>query len=128
GLGAYPMSDGIFTEEELKAEAATEVIEPVAEETAEQKEQRERDEQGRFKAKEPVEGEVGAEVVEEGKDKGNTVPQQALHAEREKRKGVEAELASRREQLGAIQKMREQVASRKPEDLPAADDAAALAR
>src|SRR5205085_5605878 len=93
GLGAYPMSDGIFTEEELKAEAATEVIEPVAEETAEQKEQRERDEQGRFKAKEPVEGEVGAEVVEEGKDKGNTVPQQALHAEREKRKGVEAELA-----------------------------------
>jgi hypothetical protein len=72
-------------------------------------------------------------TVEEGKDKGGTVPQQALHAEREKRKAAEDrerskddELAKVREQLDAIAKMREQVAARKPADLPAADDPAAL--
>lgn len=118
---------GIFTDEELKAQeaGAETVLTPPVEETPEQKDQRERDEQGRFKAKEPVEGEA---VVEEepGKEKGGTVPQQALHAEREKRKAAETELNTLREQLGAIQKMREQVASRKPEDLPAADDPAAV--
>lgn len=118
------MADGIFTDDELKAEQATVLTEPVAEETAEQKAERERDEQGRFKAKEPAE-EVVAEV-EETKEKGGTVPQQALHAEREKRKAAEVELTSLREQLGAIQKMREQVASRKPEEFPAADDPAAV--
>jgi hypothetical protein len=69
----------------------------------------------------------------EGKDRGGTVPQGALHAEREKRKASDAErdaanaeLASLREQLGNIQKLRDEVAARKPEDLPAADDPAAL--
>jgi hypothetical protein len=119
------MSDGIFTEDELKAEQATALTEPVVEETAEQKAERERDEQGRFKAKEPEEVATPPEV-EEGKEKGGTVPQQALHAEREKRKTAEAELATLREQLGAIQQMREQVASRKPGELPAADDPAAV--
>jgi hypothetical protein len=119
------MADGIFTEDELKADQTTVLTEPVVEETAEQKAERERDEQGRFKAKEPEEV-VAAPEVEEGKEKGGTVPQQALHAEREKRKAAEVELSSLREQLGAIQKMREQVASRKPEELPAADDPAAV--
>jgi hypothetical protein len=101
--------------------------EPLVEETDEQKAERERDEQGRFKAKEPVDPEpLVDEAGNEIKEKGGTVPQQALHAEREKRKTAEAELTSLREQLGAIQKMREQVASRKPEDLPAADDPAAV--
>jgi hypothetical protein len=119
------MADGIFTDDELKAQEATEqtaLETPV--ETDEQKAERERDEQGRFKAKETAE--ETAEVVEEGKEKGNTVPQGALHAERERRKAAEVELTQLREQLGAIQKMREQVASRKPEDLPAADDPAAI--
>jgi hypothetical protein len=116
------MADGIFTEDELKAEQATVLTEQV-EETPEQK--AERDEQGRFKAKEPVDPESVVDEVE-AKEKGGTVPQQALHAEREKRKAAEVELTSLREQLGAIQKMREQVASRKPEELPAADDPAAI--
>lgn len=117
------MSNEIFTEEELKgAEAAPgEEQKPAPGETEEQKAARERDEQGRFKAKEPVDGEV-----EEGKDKGGTVPQQALHAEREKRKASEAELAKARELLDGLAKMREQIASRKPEDLPPADDPAAI--
>jgi hypothetical protein len=117
------MADDIFTEDELKAEqtgAAEELKAP--EETQEQKDQRERDEQGRFKAKEP---EAKAVIDEIGdKEKGGTVPQQALHAEREKRKALEAELKPLKEQLEALAKMREQIASRKPADLPPADDPA----
>jgi hypothetical protein len=117
------MADGIFTDDELKAEqtGATEELK-APEETQEQKDQRERDEQGRFKAKEP---EAEAVVEEAGdKEKGGTVPQQALHAEREKRKALEAELKPLKEQLEALAKMREQIASRKPADLPPADDPA----
>jgi hypothetical protein len=115
------MADGIFTDDELKAEQTTVLTEPDVEETDEQKAERERDEQGRFKAKEP-EAEAPPPEAEPDKEKGGTVPQQALHAEREKRKTAEAELTSLREQLGAIQKMREEVASRKPAELPAATD------
>jgi hypothetical protein len=117
------MADGIFTEDELKAEqtgAAEELKAP--EETQEQKDQRERDEQGRFKAKEPETEAVAEEAGD--KEKGGTVPQQALHAEREKRKALEAELKPLKEQLEALAKMREQIASRKPADLPPADDPA----
>ena len=121
--------DGIFTEDELKAQEQQPGAEQQPEETAEQKEQRERDEKGRFVAKEG--GDEGGEQPqpgegEDGKEKGGTVPQGALHAERERRKAVENELKGLREQLGAIQKMREQVASRKPDDLPPADDPAAV--
>jgi hypothetical protein len=122
------MADNIFTDDELKADQTTATDAPPAvEETAEQKAERERDEQGRFKAKES-EGDEQAQSPVEGDDNGKskTVPQQALHAEREKRKALEAEIAPLREQLAAIAKMREQVQSRKPEDLPAADDPAAL--
>lgn len=113
--------DGIFTDEELKAEAIEPGAEQQPEETAEQKEQRERDEKGRFVAKEPGEEQQQAVETEEGKEKGGTVPQGALHAERERRKAAETELKSLQEQLGAIQKMREQVASRKPEEIKADD-------
>lgn len=118
---------GIFTDDELKAEGTgpeTELVE--TDEQKAERQERERDEQGRFKAKEPAEEVVVPPEGEEGKDKGGTVPQQALHAEREKRKALEAEIGPLREQLSAIAKLREQVASRKPEDLPAADDPAAL--
>lgn len=118
------MADDIFTDEELKAEQ-TAATDPPLEETAEQKAERERDEHGRFKAKE-ASGD-GQQAEDEGEDgRSKTVPQGALHAEREKRKAAEAELGKIREQLGALAKMREQVASRKPAELPAADDPAAI--
>lgn len=117
------MADDIFNADELQAEQqGPGEITPPVEETQEQKDQRERDEQGRFKAKEPVE----EQEAEQAKPPAGTVPQGALHAERERRKDVEAELAAAREQLAAIAKMREQIASRKPADLPPADDPAAL--
>lgn len=116
--------DGIFTDEELKADEATPATELTPEQPAEQGGQdRPRGPDGKFLPKDEP---IVEEVAEEAKDKGGTVPQQALHAEREKRKAAEGELTQLREQLGAIQKMREQVASRKPEDLPAADDPAAV--
>jgi hypothetical protein len=120
--------DGIFTDEEIKANEATQATELTPQEPAEQGGQdRPRGPDGKFLPKEeaapaPVEAVEG----EEAKEKGGTVPQQALHAEREKRKSAETELAALRDQLGAIQKMREQVASRRPDDLPAADDPAAI--
>lgn len=120
------MADSIFEEDELQADALTEEEAPKEEPQVEEKTQEgpERDEHGRFKAKEPEEGE---EAPEEGdKPRDNTVPQGALHAERERRKSVEAELKAAREQLEAIATMRKQVADRKPEALPAADDPAAV--
>lgn len=121
------MADEIFSPDELEADKTQASPEDNAApvETQEQKDQRERDEQGRFKAKEPT-PEGQAPEAEAGKPPQGTVPQGALHAEREKRKGVEQELAAAREQLAAIAKMREQIASRKPAELPAADDPAAL--
>lgn len=125
------MADGIFTDEEIKAEqtGATDVA--TAEEQAHaeaERQDRPRGPDGKFlpKEEEPVVEAAPEAVVEEGKEKGGTVPQQALHAEREKRKAAEGELGKIREQLDALAKMREQVASRKPADLPAADDPAAL--
>jgi hypothetical protein len=124
--------DSIFSEDELKAQEAAPDAEIEQHEPAEQGGQdRPRGPDGKFVPKEDS-AEAAAEV-DEGKDKGSTVPQQALHAEREKRKAAEDrerskddELAKVREQLDAIAKMREQVAARKPADLPAADDPAAL--
>lgn len=126
------MADSIFTDDELKAQESTGA--DLEKQQTEEGKQPERDEHGRFKAKEGGDGEGDqsggqqqqAPEGEEGKDKGGTVPQGALHAERERRKAAETELKNLQEQLGAIQKMREQVASRKPEDLPPADDPAAI--
>jgi hypothetical protein len=122
--------DSIFSEDELKAQEAAPDAEIEQHEPAEQGGQdRPRGPDGKFLPKEDPD----ASGDEEGKEKGGTVPQQALHAEREKRKAAEDrerskddELAKVREQLDAIAKMREQVAARKPADLPAADDPAAL--
>jgi hypothetical protein len=126
------MADSIFTDDELRADQTTATdAPPVVEETAEQKAERERDEQGRFKAKEDAAEGEDQQGGDDGKQK--TVPQGALHAEREKRKAsdqradqLENELKTIREQMDALRIMREQIASRKPEDLPAADDPAAL--
>jgi len=129
------MADSIFTDDELKAQESTGA--DLEKQQTEEGKQPERDEHGRFKAKEGGDGEGDqsggqqqqAPEGEEGKDKGGTVPQGALHAERERRKAAETELKNLQEQLGAIQKMREQVAGRKPDALPepSADDPAGLA-
>jgi hypothetical protein len=118
------MADGIFTDDELKAQEQTEGTLPQSEETAEQKAERERDEHGRFKAKEADPETTDGGETDDGKQK--TVPQEALHAERKKRQSLEAEIAPLREQLAALAKMREQIAGRKPEAPPAADDPAAI--
>lgn len=118
------MTDSIFTEDELAADAlveteAPEGVEPQVEAPA-------RDEHGRFAPKQAED--TAAPTAEEGGDvekPAGTVPQGALHAEREKRKGVEAELKTAREQLAAIQQLREQALARKPEPLPTPEDPAA---
>lgn len=111
---------GIFSEEELAADAVTEgetPPEPKVEETPDQSgadaEARARGPDGKFVAKDE----------EQPQEKGGQVPQGALHAEREKRKTAEAEAKRFREQLDAIAAMRAQVASRQPEPLPESDDA-----
>lgn len=120
------MADNIFTDEELKAQETGADAELTPHEPAEQGGQdHPRGPDGKFKAKEEP-AEVMAADEEPAKKGNDTVPQGALHAEREKRKGVEAELTKAREQLDSIAKMREQVAARKPADLPAANDPAAL--
>jgi hypothetical protein len=118
------MADSIFEEDELQADALTEDEAP----DEEQVEERPRDEHGRFiKADDDEPGSVSEDAsAEEEKPHDKTVPQGALHAERERRKSVEAELKAAREQLEAIANMRKQVAERKPEALPAADDPAAV--
>lgn len=127
--------DGIFTEDELKAqEAAPDAELPAVEPVEQGGEGQPRGLDGKFKPKEEAPpADVVAEGEPEPKKGDGTVPQGALHAEREKRKAsdterdaAKAELAKVREQLAAIAKMREDVAARKPADLPAADDPAAL--
>lgn len=125
------MADGIFTDDEIKADKAT--ADTPIEETEQQKAERERDEQGRFKAKEGADPAPSDNGGDEGEDGERTVPHGAFHAEREKRKAsdekaktLEAELAPLKAQLEALAKMREQIASRAPEALPAADDPAAV--
>ena len=83
-----------------------------------------RDEQGRFAAKEGEPAPDPAATEEKARDA--KVPQGALHAERERRKGVEAELKAAQEQLAAIAQMRQKIAERQAAPLPAADDPAAL--
>lgn len=119
------MTDSIFTDDELKADLAGADEAPTPEQI-ETEEQRARDEQGRFAAK-PAEEAPEGEAAEEGeRHEPGTVPKGALHAEREKRKGIEAELKTAREQLAAIAEMRRQIAERAPEPLPDANDPAAV--
>lgn len=123
-------NDSIFEEDELQAEA----LAPDAEAPPVEKE-RERGPDGKFVAKDA--GEDGdnptAEAEDEAQRGDGKVPQGALHAEREKHKGtkaerdaIAAELAQAKAQLEAIAALRQQIADRKPAELPAADDPAAL--
>jgi hypothetical protein len=133
------MADGIFTEDELKADALTGNEEaPEIKPEDQGADGQPRDDAGKF-AKKPDPADEGGDQGGDGEQggeeghKSGTVPQGALHAEREKRKASEererakdAELQAAREQLAAIAKMREQIAARKPEPMPEADDPAAL--
>ncbi len=119
------MADSIFEADEIAADQQGAEAPLNADDASQQAPQQPRADDGKFAAKpEPIDGEPPAEA-EQRKGDGK-VPQGALHAEREKRKGVEAELTKARETLAAIAQMREQVANRQPEPLPAADDPAAI--
>jgi hypothetical protein len=116
------MAEDIFTDEELKAletaeTEAQEQTETKVETTEEATDDRPRDEQGRFVSKEATE-------EDDPKPKGDTVPQGALHAERERRKTAESELKKANEQLQALAALREQVKSRTPATVekPEGDD------
>jgi hypothetical protein len=115
-------NDSIFEDDELQADA----LSPEAEAPPVEKAP-ERGPDGKFVAKEPSEETPAAsDESDEGKPPAGTVPQGALHAERERRKAVEADLASAKAQLEAIAKLREQVAGRQPAALPDANDPAAV--
>jgi hypothetical protein len=85
------MTDGIFTPDELEADQAGPAAELPAHEPAEQGGQdRARGPDGKFLPKEETPApEAGAEAEGEQKKGDGTVPQGALHAEREKRKGAD---------------------------------------
>lgn len=101
------MADDIFTDEEIKA---LETAETDASDQVVETQEQPRDEHGRFAPKPTEEAE---EAPAEPKQQ-DTVPQGALHAERERRKGVEAELKKAQEQLQALAALREQVKARQP--------------
>lgn len=123
------MADSIFEADELAADAQAPDVELNEDDASQQSEQPARNEDGTFAAKQPEPVADDPDAPTEGepaKPRGDgKVPQGALHAEREKRKGVEVELAKARETLDALAKMREQIASRQPEPMPAPDDPAA---
>ncbi len=117
---------GIFSEEELAADAITEggaPPEPKPDDLPEAQtppdpdasDDRARGPDGKFVAK---------DGDEPAAREGGQVPHSALHSERERRKTAEAEAKRFREQLDAIATMRQQVASRQPEPLPPQDDPA----
>jgi hypothetical protein len=110
------MAGDILTDEETAALAVTsdtpsEQVEQQAEQANEAEAQaaaeRARDEQGRFVAKEPTD----ADAAQQQEGEQRQVPQQALHAEREKRKGVEAQLRQAQEQLQRINELRTKLAA-----------------
>jgi hypothetical protein len=130
---------GIFSQDELTADA----LQPNQEAPQQQdqgadqsrQDERLRDEHGRFATRQ--EPQQSAESGEHRDEKGNLVPQGALHAEREKRKAESgradaeaARAADYKRQLDAIAKMREQVQGRQqPQEqqrpaAPADDDIA----
>lgn len=116
------MSDSIFNADEIKADetGAADDTPPeiVNEVVAGAAEQATRDEQGRFAPKPDAEP-----------DKSGTVPQGALHAEREKRKTFETQARQYKEQLDAIATMRARIAAQQPEPAPqiGEDDASQVA-
>lgn len=114
---------GIFSEEELAADAATEQQISEAPKADEPPEAQQMDPDAEGRARGPDGKFVAKEGEEQPQREGGQVPQGALHAERERRKTAEAEAKKFREQLDAINTMREQVRNRQPEPLPESDDA-----
>jgi hypothetical protein len=112
------MAEEIFNADELAAEQVQANDPPPAEQ---QQEDRPRDEQGRFA---PKAGEEQPPAEEQPGDKSGTVPQGALHAERERRKEAENKWREAQTQLQAIADMRARVAAAKPQETaaPAGDD------
>jgi hypothetical protein len=97
-----------------------------------------RDVTGKFVAKPPAKDEAAADGTADGSGQGEaegeagkpgTVPQGALHAEREKRKASEAQARQYKEQLDAIAQMRAQIANRQPaeQQQPGDDEASQVA-
>lgn len=124
------MPDSIFEADELEAEATGPEAELPQPATTHPNEGQPRGEDGKFLPKQPAEGDgEGGDAQPppaEDDGKGGTVPQGALHAERERRKAIEAELATAREALAKIQQFRDAAKAKQPEALPAADDPAAV--
>lgn len=122
---------GIFSADELAAEAVQR-NDPPPEQQQEQRDDRPRDEHGRFAPKQDEQQQAAPAEQEQRDDKGNLVPQGAMHAERERRKAAEKELQTAREQLQRIAAMREAAAARRTaaeagqsaEPAPEADPAA----
>lgn len=122
------MTDSIFEADELEADAigAEGEIQP---QQPPAKDDQPRGEDGKFLPKQAAAGDGGEAQpppAAEDDGKGGTVPQGALHAERERRKTIEAELATAREALAKIQQFRDAAKAKQPEALPAADDPAAV--
>ncbi len=119
------MTDSIFEPDELAAADQAPEQDDAQQPPADQ---RPRNPDGTFAPKEGGEpADTPADPpADPADDKGGTVPQGALHAERERRKASEAELAVAREALAKIAQFREQVKGKQPDPLPATDDPAAL--
>jgi hypothetical protein len=122
------MSD-ILNDDEVAALAVTADTAPAADtppqadgNTPPASDDRPRDEQGRFVPKTPDAAPDGEQQPEDGKQPG-TVPQQALHAERERRKAAEAKLAEAAPILAKIAEMRARAANPQPEQAPQIDPA-----
>ncbi len=118
-------TDSIFEEDELAADA----LAPDADlESLPPPEDRPRNPDGTFAPKAGEEAppvDPDAPVVEDD-GKGGTVPQGALHAERERRKAAEGQLTEAKAALARIAEFRDRVKAEQPPALPATDDPAAL--
>lgn len=111
----------IFEADELAADAVT----PDAD-LEQQPEAQPRAPDGKFAPKDPEPASDIEPVEQSDETKGGTVPQGALHAERERRKTVEAELAEAKAAIARIAEFRKQAQERTAPAMPAADDPAAL--
>lgn len=111
--------DDIFADDEPIT--TTEEVSPPAPAAKAEAEPKDRDDKGRFKAKEeaPDEdtGETSAPPADDRQDKGHSVPVTALLDEREKRQRIEAEAEQMRREVAEFRR-REQQAQQKPVEVP----------
>lgn len=120
------MTDTIFEPDELAADATGADTDLESQPPADQ---RPRNPDGTFAPKAgEEEPPANADDSQPGEDdgKGGTVPQAALHAERERRKSTEAQLAEAKAALARIAEFRDRAKAQQPPALPAIDDPAAL--